>query len=396
MLSQQHIDTVRSTIPLLVSANTLITEHFYNRLFTHHPELQNIFNMSHQSTGRQPTALFNAIAAYATHIDNLEVLTSAVMRIAHKHTSFNIQPSQYDVVGHHLIETLRELVPGAFTPEVEEAWTAAYQQLANIFIKIEGDLYKQNANEQGGWEDFRAFKVISKTPESERVTSFVLAPVDGKKVIDYKAGQYLGIKIKPKDNEFEEIRQYSLSTTANQETYRISVKRESTGQIAGIMSNYLHDQVNVSDTIEAMPPAGDFCFEDKQQPVVLISGGVGLTPMQAVLDTLAKQQYAQPVHYLHACPKASHHSFKEHVNNLKSSLDLNIQTWYEQLDDDQEGVFEGQMVLEPIKDSLPLETGDYYLCGPIGFMMNVKQQLLSLGVSGERIHYEVFGPHQDV
>ena len=103
MLSQQHIDTVKATIPLLASAGTAITEHFYKRMFSHNPELKDVFNMTHQRTGGQPAALFNAIAAYATHIDNLEVLTSAVMRIAHKHTSFNIQPNQYDIVGHHLI-----------------------------------------------------------------------------------------------------------------------------------------------------------------------------------------------------------------------------------------------------------------------------------------------------
>ncbi|MGB2064831.1 MAG: globin domain-containing protein, partial [Marinomonas gallaica] len=83
MLSQTHIDTVKATIPVLASAGTAITEHFYKRMFTHNPELKDVFNMSHQATGRQPAALFNAIAAYATHIDNLEVLTGAVMRIAH-------------------------------------------------------------------------------------------------------------------------------------------------------------------------------------------------------------------------------------------------------------------------------------------------------------------------
>lgn len=396
MLSQQHIDTVKSTIPLLASAGPAITEYFYKRMFLHNPELKHVFNMTHQKTGGQPAALFNAIAAYATHIDNLEVLTSAVMRIAHKHTSFNIQPDQYDIVGHHLIETLRELAPEAFTKDVEEAWVAAYGQLAGIFIKIESDLYKERAAQAGGWTDFRRFRVASKTPESDLVTSFVFEPIDGGPVIDYLPGQYLGIKLHPKGKEYDEIRQYSLSTAPNNQTYRISVKREGSDDMAGVMSNYLHDHLNVGDEIEAMPPAGDFIFQDKQTPVVLISGGVGLTPMQAMLNTLAKQSYAQPVHYLHACANQSQHSFKSHVNELKGSLALNVHTWYEQTDKTEEGVYQGNMQLDVIKEGLPISNGEFYLCGPVGFMMFVKQQLLTLGVEADRIHYELFGPHKDV
>ncbi|WOD08967.1 NO-inducible flavohemoprotein [Marinomonas sp. GJ51-6] len=396
MLSQQHIDTVKATIPLLASAGPAITEYFYKRMFTHNPELQDVFNMTHQKTGRQPAALFNAIAAYATHIDNLEVLTSAVMRIAHKHTSFNIKPDQYDIVGHHLIETLRELAPDAFTKEVEDAWVAAYGQLAEIFIKIEGDLYEERAAQAGGWKDFRRFKVVSKTPESDLVTSFVFAPVDGGNVIDYLPGQYLGVKVHPKGNEYEEIRQYSLSTAPNGKTYRISVKRDGAGNLAGVMSHYLHDHLNVDDEVELMPPAGDFTFQDKQKPVVLISGGVGLTPMQAILDTFVKQGFAQPISYLHACATPSQHSFKDHVNSLKGALPLSVHTWYEKTDKVEEDVYEGNMTLESIKNDLPIADGEFYLCELLGFMMFVKQQLLTLGVQTDRIHYELFGPHQDI
>ena len=130
MLTTKHIAIVKSTIPLLENGGTAITEHFYNRMFTHNPELQDIFNMSNQKTGRQKTALFEAILAYAQNIDNLTVLKHAVERITQKHTSFNIQPEHYDVVGLHLIETLRELLPEQFTAQVESAWSAAYGVLA--------------------------------------------------------------------------------------------------------------------------------------------------------------------------------------------------------------------------------------------------------------------------
>lgn len=396
MLSQTHIQTVKATIPLLANAGTALTTYFYERMFTHNPELKNVFNMTHQKTGRQPAALFDAIAAYATYIDDLDVLEDAVMRIAHKHTSFNIQPEQYEIVGHHLIETLRELASDDFTPAVEEAWVAAYGQLADIFIKIEGDLYQQRAAAEGGWEGFREFRISAKSPESDLVTSFVFEPVDGKKVIDFQPGQYIGIKVHPEGSQYEEIRQYSLSTAPNGNTYRISVKREGDDSTAGVLSNYLHNHLSVGDIVELMPPAGDFYLKQSASPVVLISAGVGLTPMQAMLDTLAQQQYRYPVSYLHACKVPAQHSFKHHVESLKSVLEMQVYTWYENAPRLNDGEFEGTLQIEAIHDQLPFNSGEFYVCGPVPFMLSVKQQLVNVGVDNDRIHYELFGPHQDL
>jgi nitric oxide dioxygenase len=239
----------KSTIPLLESAGVAITDHFYQRMFSHNPELKNIFNMANQINGRQQFALFRAIAAYAKNIDNLPALGKTVERVAHKHTSFFIQPQHYDIVGHHLIEILRELAPEDFTPDVEQAWTEAYGALANIFINREEDLYSQTEKAEGVWLGPRQFKVLSNPPESSLVTSFVLTPVDGKPVVGYKPGQYLGIKVQPKHSEYVEMRQYSLSDKANSATYRISVKPEK-GDVDGIVSNYLHESVEQDDVLD--------------------------------------------------------------------------------------------------------------------------------------------------
>lgn len=163
MLQQRHIDIIKSLVPLLTETGPALTEHFYTRLFTHHPELKHIFNMSNQESGRQKAALFEAIAAYAQHIDNVGALKTAVERIAQKHTSFNIQPEMYQIVGHHLTETLRELTGELFTVDVEEAWTTAYDFLASVFLQREGELYENRAKSQGGWRDSRQFVVSEKS-----------------------------------------------------------------------------------------------------------------------------------------------------------------------------------------------------------------------------------------
>lgn len=109
MLDAQTIATVKATIPLLVETGPKLTAHFYDRMFAHNPELKEIFNMSNQRNGDQREALFNAIAAYASNIDNLPALLPAVEKIAQKHTSFQIKPEQYNIVGSHLLATLDEM-----------------------------------------------------------------------------------------------------------------------------------------------------------------------------------------------------------------------------------------------------------------------------------------------
>lgn len=395
MLSAKTISLVKSTVPLLENAGVAVTNYFYNRMFTVNPELKNIFNMSNQLNGKQQFALFSAVASYAKHIDNPSVLGAVVERVANKHTSFFILPEHYDIVGHHLICTLKELAPEQFTDEVATAWTEAYQLLANILIGREKQLYQHSAQANGGWTGARRFVVAAKTQESELVTSFTLVPEDGGAVVSYQSGQYLGVKVKPPHADYVEIRQYSLSDKPNGKSYRISVKREDLPQ-PGLVSNYLHQQVKVGDVIEAMPPAGDFYLKSVFVPTVLISAGVGLTPMMSMLETLAARAEPTPIWYLHACENPQQHSFKARLAQLQQQLpQLRCYTWYNQAAPQSHHQFSGLMQLSPLADELPLQSGQFYICGPTGFMKFAKDQLLALGVTPECVHYEVFGPHSD-
>ncbi|MBW3696057.1 NO-inducible flavohemoprotein [Vibrio sp. T187] len=397
MLNNQHIDIIKSTIPLLESAGPALTVHFYQRMFQHNPELKDIFNMTHQKTGRQSVALFEAIAAYAKNIENLSALTAAVERIAHKHTSFNIQPEHYQIVGHHLIETLRELAPDAFTQEVEEAWTAAYLFLAKVFIDREAELYLQRKQAIGGWQDARTFKLVEKTKESELVTSFVFEPADGEAVLDYIPGQYIGIEVTPHGSNYKEIRQYSLSQAPNGRNYRISVKREGVNtDHHGLVSNFLHDHVKVGAEVALYAPAGDFFYKERNKPVTLISAGVGVTPMQSMLEFLNQQGKSEQVSYLHACENEQQHSFSETVNSISEANGWFVKTWYNAPTEEQGSESKGLMNLSAISEHHDLEESDFYICGPVGFMKHVVDQLDEMKVSRDRVHYEVFGPHSSL
>ena len=393
MLSDKTIEIVKSTVPLLAQAGTVVTDHFYKRLFSHNPELKNIFNMANQDTGRQQFALFNALAAYAQNIDNLAVLKEALTRINHKHTSLNILPEHYPIVGAHLIGTLKELLPEQFTPDVEYAWREAYGVLADICITEEAALYEHSKNKHGGWAGTRQFEITNKQAESELVTSFTLTPVDGEAVITHKPGQYLGIKVKPEGAEYEEIRQYSISQKSNAKNYRISVKKELQPK-PGMVSNYLHS-LEQGTIVELYPPAGDFFLRNNTNPAVLISAGVGQTPMLAMLETLLSDNSNQEIMYLHACENTQQHSFSKYLYDLTAQNNrLKTITWFNQATEGAD--FTGLMNLNAVQAQLPLSNGDFYLCGPAGFMAFIKNQLLELGVKNEQIHYEVFGPHEDL
>lgn len=393
MLDPKIIATIKATAPVVAATGPTLTAHFYDRMFAHNPELQNIFNMAHQSSGRQREALFNAIVAYANNIDNLAALLPAVEKIAQKHASFNIQPAQYQIVGEHLLATIRELLnPGQ---AVLDAWGAAYQLLADIFIQREAAIYHERAEAQGGWLGTRTFRISRKQAESEVITSLVLTPVDGQPVADFLPGQYVGIYLQPASFTYREIRQYSLSAAPNGRDYRIAVKRED----GGLVSNYLHDHAQEGDCVELAPPYGDFFLPaDRDTPVCLLSAGVGQTPMLSMLQQLAARGHQQPVHWLHAAENGDQLAFNDESRALCQQHGFAHHVWLrEPLASDrpaEDYQHQGLMDLQPLRAALDHPQMHYYFCGPLGFMQHVAGQLQQWGVPVERLHYECFGPHK--
>ena len=282
-----------------------------------------------------------------------------------------------------------------------QAWTEAYQLLANVFIEREEAIYQAGEDAKGGWRGLRSFRVVRKCRESDLITSFYLEPVDGGPVMDFRSGQYLGVKLQPATSDYAEIRQYSLSDAPNGDGYRISVKRE-TGEVDGVVSNWLHDSVAEGDMVEVMPPAGDFFLNvGDTTPVVLISAGVGLTPMLSMLNTQLTNGHQGPLFWLHACENGRVNAFKEDIRE-KEQLQTRVKSWiwYNQPDASDRPAedydFDGLMVLDKVRHAIDVPDAHFYFCGPLPFMKMIKETLVSWGVEDERIHYEVFGPHSSL
>ncbi|CAJ1350796.1 unnamed protein product [Effrenium voratum] len=408
-LSGQTLEVVKATLPAVAAAGPKFTGHFYQRMFAAHPELLNVFNVTNQRQGRQQKALFSAVAACATNVLEEGKLPLELLEgVNHKHCALNVIPAQYDVVGEHLIGTIVDLMnPGQ---EVLDAWTELYTVLAGECVKREEELYKEAESKPGGWRGKRKFKMTKKDVKSHQVTEFVFASADGQPVCSFNPGQYITVWAQPEENM--QPRHYSIIESQDN-SFRIAVKKEPHGLVSG----FLHDRSGVGDEFDLSPPFGNFSIAGtsalwlESNPVVLISAGVGITPMLAMLGSL-KNGVTPDKHkvlWLHAAQNGKEHAFRDYLVGLARAHpeDLVRRVWYsDPLPDDFKADgnnnapyhFDGLMNLSQVKDQLPLGDPDalYFFCGPIPWMRDIGHQLLDLGVPKGALNFEVFGPSDDI
>jgi len=238
----------------------------------------------------------------------------------------------------------------------------------------------------------RTLRLVEKKRESEDVVSFVFASRDGGPLADFEPGQHLPIELEPPNAE-PLRRTYSLSNGPGGERYRISVKREP----RGAASRYLHDSVEVGAFVNARVPAGDFVLDHGESPVVLVSAGIGVTPMLSMLHVLVARGEERPVWFVHGARGGRHHALADEARDLAArsdKVDLHI-AYSRPGEEDREGHdyhSEGRVDGELLASLVPDLDAEFYLCGPTAFMAAVQTDLEQRGVSPDRIHSESFGP----
>ncbi|MET0292808.1 MAG: NO-inducible flavohemoprotein, partial [Steroidobacteraceae bacterium] len=319
MLDANTIALIKATVPALQTHGEAITRHFYQKLFSEHPEVREFFSASHQAGGAQPRALAGAVLAYAAHIDRLEALKDALPLIIQKHVALGVQPEHYPVVGACLLYAIKDVLGDAATPAILDAWAKAYGQLADLLIAAEESVYREHASQPGGWRGPREFRVVRKVRESELITSFHFEPVDGKPIAAFIPGQYITLLLEIDGVKLR--RNYSLSDAPGQRHYRISVKREP----GGVASNWLHDRVNEGDSLPLLPPSGSFTLTETPRPLVLLTAGVGITPAISMLNAAAKS--GRRIEFIHAALNSGAHAFREHVEQI-AALHPNVQPYF--------------------------------------------------------------------
>ncbi|QCP52925.1 2Fe-2S iron-sulfur cluster binding domain-containing protein [Trinickia violacea] len=243
------------------------------------------------------------------------------------------------------------------------------------------------------WRPFRIAKIVD---ESSVIRSFHLEPADGAGLVPHLAGQHLPIRISRTSGDTPLIRTYTLSVAPSDNAYRISVKRD------GVVSQHLHDTLREGDVIEARAPAGNFTIDaHESRPVVLLAGGVGVTPMLAMLRHLVyeglRRRRIRPAWFFYSARSLTERAFTGEIEALveKSRGAVRII----RLLTDTEGAVEqrdydaqGRLDIDVLKATLPFDDFDFYLCGPAGFTQSLYDGLRGLTIADKRIHAESFGP----
>lgn len=365
-LEPAHAEMITATLPLVGANIDAITREFYRRLFEAHPSLlRNLFNRGNQAQGAQQRALAASIATFATHLVNPDLPHPAELlsRIGHKHASLGITADQYPIVHEHLFAAIVQVLGAeTVTAEVAEAWDRVYWIMAQTLIDMERALYEEAGVAAG--DVYRRGRVMGRVEDPSGVILVTVGGLDA----DFEPGQYVSVGVTLPDGA-RQLRQYSLVNAPGGGELTFAVKP------AGEVSGWIRDHLHVGDLIDVTVPFGDLPAPQPGVPLVLISAGIGITPMLGILEALPADARVQ---VLHADRSEATHPLRERQRELVEKLpNATLQLWYEDL-----------MSLDGVV--LPADA-EVYLCGNDGFVRAVRDQLVARGVT--RVHCELFSPN---
>ena len=263
------------------------------------------------------------------------------------------------------------------------------------FVREKGDL---------SWNGYRKFEVMRKVQEGGGICSFYLAPHDKKDLPPFEPGQYLTFQLPIPGQRKPVVRCYSLSDSPyHPECYRVSVKalpppRKEPDAPPGLSSNYFHDSINETDILDVKAPGGHFYMDTtKHTPVVLIGGGVGITPVMSMLNQICESGSTREVWFFYGVTNGSEHIMREHMERLASEHEnVTLQICYSRARDEdvlgKDYHHAERVSVDLFKRVLPSSNYDYYMCGPGPMMSSVVEGLIEWGVPEKNIHFEAFGP----
>jgi ferredoxin-NADP reductase/MOSC domain-containing protein YiiM len=290
--------------------------------------------------------------------------------------------------GHPRQQMLRALRIPALSP----GWQASFRALVQGGPGS-GNAGLTTASPPPAWPGFRRLAVTAIERESDSVISIRLEDPDGAALPPARPGQYLTLRLQPDDQQRPVLRNYSLSGPPDAGYYRITVKREH----AGAASGYLHTHLRVGAQIEIAAPRGTFILDGTDAPVLLISAGIGATPVLAMLHALATEHTEREIWWLQGARSSHDHSFAAEARALLASLpNVHTHVCYSRPgSDDLEGrdfQSAGRLTASRLAELSPPRDAEAYLCGPIPFMDEISAGLAAMGIEASRIHTEPFGP----
>ncbi len=277
------------------------------------------------------------------------------------------------------------------------------QRQSQLRKKIDHQFRKTETAQEKPWDGFRKFIVKKIIAEDEKSSSVYLVPEDRKPLPTFYAGQHLTFRFQIPGKTKPVVRCYSLSDGPNENYYRITVKRcpppsHQPDAPRGLVSHYINEQLAAGEIIDVKAPGGSFFLDPaKQNPIVLLAGGVGITPMMSIILALLNANSKRQILLVYGLSNSTQHTFKNKLSELAAQFqNLKALTFYSNpIATDQQGTdydlpgYATANILEPILSNPSLE---FYICGPPPFMSEIYNGLIEHGVSDEKIHFEAFGP----
>ena len=372
-LSPEHTEIIRATLPLVGENIETIARVFYSKMFAAHPELlSDLFNRGNQKQGAQQKALAASVATFAAQLVDPTAPDPKMMldRIAHKHVSLGISPDQYQIVHDNLMAGIVDVLGDAVTPEVAEAWDQVYWLMAEVLIEHEEKLYASDNVTPG--DVFRTATVTEKKKLNEHVTAYTLTGNFSKP----RPGQYTSVGITLPDGA-RQLRQYSI-IAGDATYYRIAVLTD------GEVSTFLRDHIAIGDSVDATLAAGNLVLHEGDNPVVLVSSGIGSTPMVGMLSHLAAEERNRKVTYIHADTNEESWAQREESRNLTAAIaDATMDVFFRDA---------GQRINIADYD---LAGADVYLCGGVAFLQALRADIEALpsDKSPKGVYFELFSPN---
>jgi ferredoxin-NADP reductase/MOSC domain-containing protein YiiM len=280
-------------------------------------------------------------------------------------------------------------------PALSKGWQSSFQAMLQQDLSSKttvGNPGLANEEQAPAWPGFRQMRVANIHKESDNVTSFILSPVDGQPLPLCQAGQFVVLRLLVDPGKPPVLRSYSLSDLPVADHFRISVKNE----LNGIGSSFLCDRAREGDLLEVSAPRGSFTLRPSQNPVVLLSAGVGATPVMSMLHALAAEKSQREIWWIYGARNRVDHPFAEESRSLLKQLSrgrgyivYSRPTAIDQVgaDFDAPGHIDAAL-LERIGVS---RNSDFYLCGPSSFLQSMRDGLGNWGVLAENVHTEIFG-----
>lgn len=378
MLSEREKDIVKETVPVLQDKGVEITSNFYARMFKQHPELKNMFNQTNQQRGLQSTALAQSVLA-AVNIDHLEAILPVVKEIAYKHCALQVPPAGYDIVGENLIAAIKEVVGLDDDHEIIKTWKKAYQEIADIFISVEKDIYKDML-----WDGFQPFKVETIEQVSSDIKAFTVSSNEYD-LSQFVPGQYITVDVGSEKMPYRAKRHYSI-VKGDKNHLTFAVKRDVTTEHEGEVSTILHDEYQEGDNINLTAPVGPFHVVEKDNKQLFLGSGIGVTPLVSMFNEVVNDngqaQFIQVTNDVNDAPFSS---------LLTSIANEDAQATYNLHDKNKNGYIGSEQLKQWIDDDTEI-----YVCGGKSFIQSMIKALKELNVDESKIHYETFIPKLSV